>query len=153
MQRLEHIVGEHVPSGDIVEPGVVTFADKRDEHVVLVADAGELVDHPLHRRVADLPDAQRVGQEDGRLHQTPFDQLRHPGNLARAVQDEPAADQPLLENVLFVREDGGDAGAHRALAPPQLTRAADDRRVTDQDAFHVRDGVPLPGAETAQRDA
>src|SRR5207302_1712168 len=72
---------------------------------------------------------------------------------ARAVQDEPAADQPLLENVLFVGEDGGDAGAHRALAPPQLTRAADDRRVTDQDAFHVRDGVPLPGAETAQRDA
>src|SRR5438105_3157043 len=118
--------------------------------MLLAPDPGELVDHPLHRGVAHLPDAQRVGEEDGRLHQAPFDELRHAAHLARPVQHEPAPDEPLLEDVLLVGEDGRDAGPHRPLPAPQRARAPDDGRVTDQDAFHVGDGVPLPGPEAAQ---
>ena len=150
MQRLEDVIRQHVPAGHVVEPGIVALADQRDEDVMFAADPGELVDHPLHGGVADLPDAERVGEEDGRLHQAPFDELRHAAHFARAVQHEPAADEPLLEDVLLVGEDGGDARPHRPLPAPQRACAADDGGMADQDAFHVGDGVPLPGPEAAQ---
>src|SRR5438132_1538041 len=68
--------------------------------------------------------------------------------------DPPAAGDPLLENVPLIGEDGGDAGADRPPPPPQRTRRpADDGGMADQDALHVRDGVPLPWPEAPERNA
>ena len=91
-----------MPPGDVVQPGVVALADERDDDVVLAADAGELLDHPLHRRVGDGAHAERVGEEDGRLDEAPLHELRQPRHLARAVQDEAAPDHALLEDVARV---------------------------------------------------
>ena len=41
----------------VVQPGVVALADQRDDHVVLAADLGQLLDHPLDGGVGDLADA------------------------------------------------------------------------------------------------
>ena len=153
LQRFPDVLRLHVPSGDVVEPGVVAFADQGNEDVVLVPDSGELLHHPLHRRVADRADAERVGEEDRGLHDPPLHQLREPRDLARAVEDEPSSGDALLEDVFLVRQDGGDARAHGSAAAAQRSRAADDGGVPHQDAFHVGDGVPFAGPETPERDA
>src|SRR5581483_3299571 len=105
------------------------------------------------RGVADRADAERVGEEDRRLHQPPLHQLGEAGDLSGAVEHESAARHPLLEDVLLVGEDGGDAGAHRAPPAAERTGAADDGGMPHHHPFHVGDGVPLAGLEPAQRNS
>ena len=76
LDGFQHMFGVDVPAADVVEPGVVTLADHRNDDVVDVANAREVVDHVLHCAVRDLTDRQRVGQEDGRLDQPPLHHLR-----------------------------------------------------------------------------
>ena len=71
--------------------------------------------------------------------------LGQAGDLAGAVEHEAAAGQPVHEDVALVGEDGGDAGAHRALAGPQRALAVDDGAVADEHALDVGDRVDLPG--------
>src|SRR6185503_7488465 len=85
--------------------------------------------------------------------ESPLHQLGEAAHFAGAVQDEPAARHALLENVLLIREDGGHAGAHRTAPAPQLTRAADDGRVSDEDALDVGDRVELARPESAERQS
>ena len=122
-QRLGDVLLVHVAPGDVVQPGVVALAHERDDDVVLVPDARVALDHPLHRRVRHGADGERVREEDRRLDEPPLEELRHPRDLAGPVQDEPAADDPFLEYVPRVREDGGDPGADRTLADLQRPAA------------------------------
>ena len=136
----------------VVEPRVVALADERDDDVVLVADAGPLARHPLHRGVGDLAHRHRVGEQDRRLEQPPLLHLRQARDLAGAVEHEAARDHAALEDVR-VRDDRGDAGAHRPLAHLERTVARDERRVPDAHARHVGDRVQRAGREAADGEA
>ena len=84
------VLGADVPPDGVVQARVVALADERDDHVVLVADAGMLLGHPLDRRVGDLADRHRVGEQDRRLEQAPLGDLGQPRDLAGAVEHEAA---------------------------------------------------------------
>ena len=146
------VLGADVAADGVVQPGVVALADQRDHHVVLAADLGPLLGHPLDRGVRDLADRHGVGEQDRRLQEAPLLDLRDPRDLAGAVQDEAAGDHPALEDV-GVGDDGGDAGAHGALADLQRAVADDQRRVSDLDAGDVGDGVRFADREAADGEA
>src|SRR4029078_8177724 len=76
----------------------------------------------------------------------PLLHLRQPRHLAGAVQHEAARQHPVIEDVL-ARDDGGDAGAHRALADLQRPFAEDDGAVADAHAADVGDRVVVSHRE------
>ena len=130
LDRAVDVLGADVAADGVVQPGVVALADQRDDHVVLAADLGPLLGHPLDRGVGDLADRHRVGEQDRRLEEAPLLDLRDAGDLAGAVEHEAAGDDAVLEDV-GVGDDGGDAGAHGTLADVQRAVADDQRRVAD----------------------
>ena len=75
------------------------------------------------------------------------------GELAVAVEAVAAREHGLGPDVVLVRDDDGDAGPDRALPDDERPVAADQRRVADADARHVRDRVVLPRAEQADPQA
>ncbi len=114
LDRLVDVLGADVAADGVVQPRIVTLADQRDDDVVLAADLRRLLRHPLDGGVGHLADGHRVRQQDRRLEQSPLLHLRQPGDLAGAIQDEAARQHAVLEDVR-AWDDGGDAGAHRAL--------------------------------------
>jgi hypothetical protein len=134
------VFGADVAPDGVVEERVVALADDGNDHVFVAADARMLLRHPFDRRVGDFAHRQRVGQKDRRLDQSPLRDLRQARQLARAVEHEGAADEPLAIDIL-VRQDAGDAGAHRALAFFELALATYERGVSDLDAADVGDGI------------
>src|SRR5262249_16773340 len=75
-----------------------------------------------------------------------------PRDLARAVEHERAADEPLAIDV-EVRHDAADARAHRAFALFEGAFARDERGVPNAHAAHVGDGVERPRRVATDRYA
>ena len=86
LDRLVDVLGADVAADGVVQPRIVALADQRDDDVVLAADFGPLLRHPLDRGVGHLADGHRVRQQDRRLEQSPLLHLRQPRHLAGAVR-------------------------------------------------------------------
>ena len=113
---------------------------------------GPLLGHPLDRGVGDLADRHRVGEQDGRLDQSPLLDLRDARDLAGAVEHEAAGDDAVLEDV-GVGDHRGDAGAHGPLADVERAVADDEGGVADAHAGDVGDGVRFADREAADGKA
>ena len=105
---LAHVPLLDVQATDIVQAAVVGLAhDGVDGNHLLIAGLRERV---FHDGFAGTPDAEGIGEHDGRFDDAEFVDLGGAGELAEAVADIDGGGRLLLKEIAFVREDGGDAG-------------------------------------------
>ncbi len=152
VQRLVDVLDPHVGAGDVVQKRVVTLADQRDEHVVLVSDVRVALQQVLDGSLGDHAHRQGVGQQDGRLNKPPLEHLQQSAEFAGAVEHKRAADHALHEQIARSRNDGGDARAHHT-GGEVVGPTADQRLVADADAGDVGDGVERPRRKIPDGDA
>ncbi|HUF74774.1 MAG TPA: P1 family peptidase [Longimicrobiales bacterium] len=102
-------------------------------------------EHPRDERIGRPPDAQRAGEQNGRLELSELPDLRDPEELAEAIADVHRRGHAGAERVAPVRNDGGHARAH--------PRRLDDGCMADLDTRDVGDRVVLARREDADDDA
>jgi hypothetical protein len=141
---MRHIFARDVPTAPVVQsPAVVRLRDKRvDGAHLFVAGKRE---HVIEQRIGGARHAQSRSQNDGRLDLAEFFDLRRTHQLAEAVADEDCARHFLLKQIARMRQDGGDAGAN--------VRAANDGRVADAHAGHVRNRIERARRQNADAHA
>ena len=133
------VLGPDVEAVDVVEDAVVRLPDDRQRPEVGVRPVGP---HRVNQqRVVDdshrvgVGDRDRAGQEAGLADPLEARQL------AVAVEAVAAREDRLDEGVAVVRHHHGHAGPDRPLTDHPRSVAADQRRVPDAHARHVRDRV------------
>ena len=140
IQRLERMGLRDVESVDVVQEPVPRLGDDGKAEVAGIAFASAALHVPLDDRVAHDADAVRVGDENRGAQEARFLDPGRAGHLAVAVEGVPPREHTVAERAAL-RQDGGDAGAHRSLAAHQRALAGDERRVADLDAGDIGDRV------------
>src|SRR5215467_10827670 len=133
----------YVESANIIEPAVVGFTDERiNAKNVLVFRLGQ---RPTGYGCRGVPDAQRVGENDGRFNLAELVYLRGSDEFSKRVVDVNGACHFVLKNVSCVRQDCRNA------RPDVFTFNESD--LADLDASHIGDRVVGSGLVDAGMDA
>lgn len=118
-------------AANVVQPAVVGFPHHRiDGANLLIAGQREF---PIHQRGGRIPDAQRVGKNDGRLDLAELVHLRRSDKLPEGVLDIDGCGDLVLKHVSRMRKNHGDAGADIV--------AVNDAYLADFNPVHVGNRV------------
>ena len=145
LERLEDVLGLHVKAVDVVQPAVPGLRHHRQRPPGAGGILGPVRDAPGDDRIAHHADAVGVGD-----HHRAFEEPDSSTQVVPVISPLPfSANQPAKEKRWMesrpARQDRGDPGAHRPLADHQLAAAGDERRVADEDAGDVGDGIQRAG--------
>ena len=148
------VVGRDLRPAGVVEPRVVALADHGDDDVV---DAERGVRRrravrpaPSHARPTCMVEVSTIGVSSHPSSRTWMADVSSPAPLRTAT---PAPERLGHHACGRAGDDGRHACAGDASAGRRIGLVAPHRRVTDQDAGHVGDGVGGPGRQHADGDA
>src|SRR3954451_1867056 len=133
------VLGPDMEAVDVVEETVVGLAHDRKRPMVRPG-IGTL-DRNGHERVADDPDAVRVGDRHRARELAGLADPLETGHLAVAVQAVAARVHRFVPAVVGPRHDDRHSRPDRSTSHDERSVALDDRGVADSNAGHVRDGV------------